>query len=116
VFGACLIGALNFIFMTGLGGPTTRWLTNDERVIEQCIKVLPVIATFQLFDSMATTLNGTLRGLGGQGVGSLVTMFCYYIIGMPISFAAAFWLHWEIIGLWTGIAVALCLQVIHFRL
>lgn len=34
-------------------------------------------------------------------------MFCYYVVAMPISFGTAFGLHWELEGLWTGVAIAL---------
>lgn len=108
--GAGLAGVFNFGLMICLGGSAARWLTDDESVIEQVIKVIPVIAAFQLVDSLATTMNGTLRALGKQLVGSFISILCYYIIAMPISFTAAFWLKWELIGLWTGIAVALTLS------
>lgn len=101
------MGAFNFVFIIVLGGTTARWLTNDGAVISEVIKTMPVIATFQLFDALATTLNGIMRGLGKQAVGSVISMLCYYVVAMPISFVAAFVLRWELIGLWTGIAVAL---------
>ncbi|KAH7013096.1 multidrug and toxin extrusion protein 2 [Ilyonectria destructans] len=110
-YGACFIGALNFVFMIRLGGSAAGWLTSDESVVEQVIQVIPIIATFQLFDSLAITFNGILRSLGKQSVGGLISVFCYYIIAMPISFMTAFWLRWELFGLWTGIAVALGLLV-----
>lgn len=97
--------------MIRLGGFAAGWLTSDESVVEQVIQVIPIIATFQLFDSLAITFNGILRSLGKQSVGGLISVFCYYIIAMPISFMTAFWLRWELFGLWTGIAIALGLSV-----
>ncbi|KAH6693746.1 multidrug and toxin extrusion protein 2 [Plectosphaerella plurivora] len=108
--GACLVGSFNFVFMTTLGISAAQFLTSEETVVEQVVKVMPMIATFQLFDSVATTLNGVLRGLGKQAIGSVVSIICYYIVAMPISFTAAFGLGWELVGLWTGIAVALSLN------
>jgi multidrug resistance protein, MATE family len=95
--------------MVVLGGTAARWLTNDMDVIQQVDMALPVIATFQLFDSLATTLNGALKGVGKQAAGSIISLFCYYVVAMPISFTTAFWLRWELVGLWAGIAVALSL-------
>ncbi|KAH8892788.1 MATE efflux family protein [Thozetella sp. PMI_491] len=108
--GAFLAGVLDVFFILGLGEALIRGLTSDETVVEQVLKVLPVVAAFQLFDSLATTLNGTLRGLGKQSLGGIITMVCYYGIGMPTSFAGGFLLRWELIGLWTGIAIALSLN------
>jgi multidrug resistance protein, MATE family len=93
--------------LTTLGVSAARFLTPEETVIEQVVKVMPVIATFQLFDALATTLNGVLRGLGKQAIGSVISIVCYYFVAMPVSFTAAFKLGWELVGLWSGIAVAL---------
>ena len=64
-----------------------------------------------MFDSIATTLNGIVRGLGKQAIGSLITLLCYYAVALPISFVAGFRLQLELVGLWSGIAVALGLFV-----
>lgn len=91
------------------GSSAVRFLTNDVDVIKQVTMVLPVVATFQHFDSLATTFNGFLRGLGKQAVGSVISISCYYVVAFPVSFGAAFWLDCQLIGLWSGIAVALAL-------
>jgi MATE family multidrug resistance protein len=95
--------------MTTLGVSAAKFLAPEETVIEQVVKVMPMIATFQLFDSVATTLNGVLRGLGKQAIGSIISIVCYYFIAMPVSFTAAYGLGLELLGLWSGIAVALSL-------
>ncbi|KAH7349748.1 putative MATE efflux family protein subfamily [Plectosphaerella cucumerina] len=110
--GSCVVGSLNFVFMTTLGVSAAKFLAPEETVIEQVVKVMPMIATFQLFDSVATTLNGVLRGLGKQAIGSIISIVCYYFIAMPVSFTAAFGLGLELLGLWSGIAVALSLNSI----
>ncbi|KFA73493.1 hypothetical protein S40288_05797 [Stachybotrys chartarum IBT 40288] len=107
ILGASLVGTANFFLMIGLAGYVAHLLTNDTSVIQQVMKVVPVIATFQLFDSFVINMNGTLRALGKQTIGSFVGVVCYYAIAMPISFTTAFRLQWNLIGLWSGIAVAL---------
>lgn len=111
LWGAFLVGLLNFVFILVVGVSAARILTNDGEVVKQVSMVLPIIATFQHFDSLATTFNGFLRGLGKQAVGSLISISCYYVVALPVSFCAAFWLNWQLIGLWSGIAVALALLV-----
>lgn len=66
----------------------------------------------QLFDALACTCNGVLRGLGQQEIGGYVNLFCYYVIAMPISFGTAFGLGWELEGLWTGVVCALGLVTV----
>lgn len=81
--------------------------TDDQGVIDLVASVLPLCAAFQLFDALAANCNGLLRGLGRQEIGGYVNLACYYIVAMPISFGTAFGLHWELYGLWTGVAIAL---------
>ncbi|KAL4746916.1 hypothetical protein BDW72DRAFT_25115 [Aspergillus terricola var. indicus] len=107
--GAVLVGLLNMILISSLRYYIPRLFTSEVEVIELVAQVLPFCAAFQLFDALATNCNGILRGLGRQEIGGYVQLFCYYAIAMPISFGTAFGLHWGLFGLWSGVAIALCL-------
>ena len=104
---ATIVGIFNVILLYSLRNYIPQLFTNDQDVIYLVARVLPICAAFQLFDALAANCNGLLRGLGQQEIGGYVNLFCYYIIAMPISFGTAFGLHWELEGLWTGVAVAL---------
>ncbi|KAL4999188.1 mate-domain-containing protein [Aspergillus recurvatus] len=107
--GAVLVGLLNMVLISSLRYYIPRLFTSEDEVIELVAQVLPFCAAFQLFDALATNCNGILRGLGRQEIGGYVQLFCYYAIAMPISFSTAFGLHWGLFGLWSGVAIALCL-------
>jgi Na+-driven multidrug efflux pump len=47
--------------------------------------------------------------LGRQHLGSYINLTAYYAIAMPISIVAAFVFHWELLGLWFGVTLALVL-------
>ena len=83
--------------------------SSDPEVIEIVAQVLPLCAAFQLFDAIAAVTNGILRGLGRQEIGGYIQLFCYYAIAMPISMGTTFSLDWGVMGLWTGVALALLL-------
>jgi MATE family multidrug resistance protein len=104
---ACAVGIFNVILLSSFRNYIPQLFTDDADVIALVAKVLPLCAAFQLFDALAANCNGLLRGLGRQEVGGYVNLFCYYAVAMPISFGTAFGLHWELEGLWTGVAVAL---------
>ncbi|KAG0652649.1 putative transporter [Hyphodiscus hymeniophilus] len=104
---ATIVGVFNVILLSTLRSYIPQLFTNDQDVIDLVAKVLPICAAFQLFDALAANCNGLLRGLGQQEIGGYVNLFCYYVIAMPISFGTAFGLHWELEGLWTGVAIAL---------
>ena len=107
--GAVVVGLLNMLLLSCLRSYIPRLFTSDPEVIDLIANVLPLCAAFQLFDALTANCNGILRGLGRQEVGGYVQLFCYYAIAMPISMGTAFALHWGLFGLWSGVAIALCL-------
>ncbi|PGH18420.1 hypothetical protein AJ79_00489 [Helicocarpus griseus UAMH5409] len=107
--GAVLIGLLNITILSSLRNQIPTLFTSDEEVASMVAKILPLCASFQLFDALAANCNGILRGLGRQEIGGYVQLFCYYAVAMPISMGTAFGLGWTLWGLWAGVAVALLL-------
>jgi MATE family multidrug resistance protein len=111
VSGALIVGLLNMIFLSSLRSHIPRLFTSDEEVIAMVAEVLPLCAAFQVFDALAASCNGILRGLGRQEIGGYVQVFCYYAVAMPISTGTTFGLGWGLKGLATGVAIALFLVV-----
>ena len=105
---ACVIGGFNIVVLTALRDHLPWLFTNDADVVNVVAKVLPIIAVLQLFDAVAANSNGILRGLGRQKIGGWVSLFSYYVVGMPISFGTGFGLHWDLYGLW-AVSSTLCL-------
>lgn len=106
---AVLLGLVNMTLFVLLRGDIPLLFTSDADVIQMISAVLPLFAGFQLFDALATTCNGILRGLGRQEIGGYVQLFCYYSVGLPLSYGLAFGLQWSLSGLWSGVAIALVL-------
>ncbi|KAF3482167.1 multidrug and toxin extrusion protein 2 [Arthroderma uncinatum] len=106
---AIVVGIINVILLSTLRFYIPALFTSDEDVIEIIAAVLPLCASFQLFDAFATNCNGILRGLGRQSIGGYTQLFCYYVVALPISMGTAFGLGWGLWGLWGGVAVGLFL-------
>jgi MATE family multidrug resistance protein len=96
-----IVGIFNLLFLSLLREAIPRLFTPDEEVIALVAKLLPLCATFQVFDAMAANCNGILRGLGRQEIGGYVALLAYYAIGMPISFGTCFGAGWGLFGLWS---------------
>ena len=107
VVASVIVGFGNLLLLSLLRNQIPRLFTPDEEVIDLVAKLLPLCATFQVFDALAANCNGILRGLGRQEIGGYVGLFAYYGIGMPISFGTGFGAGWGLYGLWAGPAVAL---------
>ncbi|OGM49219.1 putative MATE efflux family protein subfamily [Aspergillus bombycis] len=106
---AVIVGMLNMLLLSSLRSYIPRLFTPEEEVIELVAQVLPLCAAFQLFDALAANCNGILRGIGRQEIGGYVQLFCYYAVAMPISFGTTFGMGWGLLGLWSGVALALLL-------
>lgn len=104
---AAAVGLFNAILLSSLRNYIPQLLTSESDVIDLVSRVLPLCAAFQLFDALAASTNGILRGLGRQEIGGWVQLFCYYVVALPISMATSFGLHWDLYGLWLGVAIGL---------
>lgn len=106
---AFIIGMFNVSILLATRHIIPKLFTSDEEVAKLVAATLPVTIAFQLFDALATTCNGILRGLGRQDFGGYVNLIAYYLVALPISFGMGFGLHWGLRGLWSGPAIALVL-------
>lgn len=107
VVAAVFVGFFNLFLLSVFRHQIASLFTPDQDVIDLVARLLPICATFQVFDALAANCNGILRGLGRQEIGGYVGLFAYYLVGMPISFGTGFGLGWGLYGLWVGPAVAL---------
>ncbi|KAK2744835.1 hypothetical protein FQN57_004159 [Myotisia sp. PD_48] len=107
--GALIVGVVNVILLSSLRNYIPHLFTSDEDVAKLIAAVLPLCASFQLFDAIATNCNGILRGLGRQSIGGYVQLISYYCVAIPISMATGFGLKWHLWGLWGGVAIGLFL-------
>ena len=65
-----------------------------------------VLIIYIWFDTIHGVQSGIIRGLGRQSYGSIYTLVCYYIIGMPLALVLAFNGGLGIQGLWLGFSIA----------
>ena len=106
---AVVVGLFNLAWLSALRNVIPVLFTTDAEVSAIISDVLPLMAAFQLFDSLACNSNGLLRGLGRQEIGGYVQLAAYYAIAMPVSMGTGFGLGWRLHGLWMGVAIALFL-------
>ncbi|KAK2766865.1 hypothetical protein FQN54_006179 [Arachnomyces sp. PD_36] len=109
ISGAAGAGFVNATFLYSLREYIPILFTSDKEVAELVARLLPICASFQIFDALAASCNGVLRGLGRQTIGGYVQLFCYYGVAMPLSMGTAFGLGWNLWGLWAGVAMGLLL-------
>uniref|UniRef100_A0A6J0UZL7 Multidrug and toxin extrusion protein n=2 Tax=Pogona vitticeps TaxID=103695 RepID=A0A6J0UZL7_9SAUR len=88
--------------------------TSDREIVALVSKVMMIFAPFHLFDAIAATCGGILRGAGKQKIGALANAIGYYAIGLPIGITLMFGYNLGVMGLWTGLIVCISLQAFSF--
>ncbi|MBZ3891389.1 Multidrug and toxin extrusion protein 2 [Sciurus carolinensis] len=64
--------------------------TSDKDIISLVSQVMPIFAPFHLFDALAGTCGGVLRGMGKQKIGAILNAIGYYVFGFPIGVSLMF--------------------------
>ncbi|XP_045680341.1 multidrug and toxin extrusion protein 1 isoform X5 [Phyllostomus hastatus] len=88
--------------------------TTDRDIITLVAQVVPIYAVSHLFESLACTGGGILRGSGNQKVGAIFNAIGYYVIGLPIGISLMFTTRLGVIGLWAGIILCTICQAVCF--
>ncbi|XP_020923597.1 multidrug and toxin extrusion protein 2 isoform X3 [Sus scrofa] len=71
--------------------------TRDKAIISLVSRVMPIFAPFHLFDALAGTSGGVLRGTGKQKMGAFSNAIGYYVFGFPLGVSLMFAAHHGII-------------------
>ena len=79
----------------------------DENVIILAAELLIWGGFFQLFDGIQAVSLGILRGMQDVNVPTLITIFAYWGVGLPISYILGFQYDMKHIGIWIGLTLAL---------
>jgi len=84
----------------------SRFFTKDAKIVAIIDQVLVILMLYIFFDTLHGVLSGIVRGLGLQVWGSVYTLICYYLIGLPLALWLAFTKEMGVSGLWLGFSIA----------
>ncbi|MDG2953319.1 MATE family efflux transporter [Bisgaard Taxon 10/6] len=89
---------------------------NDGKVIAMASSLLLIAALYQFSDTVQVVIGGALRGYKDTKAILYITVFCYWVIGMPVGYTLAmtdFILpHLGAKGFWIGFVVSLTIAAI----
>ena len=84
-----------------------RCFTEDPDVIEFGVKILVLVALFQVADGTQVATTGALRGLGNTRAAMLANLIGHYPIGLTLGLVLCFGFDFGVVGVWTGLAFGL---------
>jgi len=79
----------------------------DEHVITLAAELIIWGGVFQLFDGVQTVSLGILRGMQDVNIPTIITIFAYWVVGLPMSYILGFQYDMKHIGIWIGLTLAL---------
>ncbi len=86
--------------------------TRDPVVIDLAVKLIMLAGLFQFSDGIQVAANGALRGLKDTRVPMLITLFAYWMIGMPVGWWLAFHHGMGARGMWIGLIAGLSVAAV----
>ena len=66
--------------------PIADFYTERQDVKDEIYQAWPMLIVFVLTDTMQGVLNGVINGLGLVSKAKFVTLFDYWVVGIPISY------------------------------
>ncbi len=71
------------------------------------VRLLWLVAPFQVFDGVQAIATGVLRGLGDTRTPVVANVVAHWVLGLPLGYALCFWWGWGLTGLWFGLYTGL---------
>jgi MATE family multidrug resistance protein len=95
----------------------SEWLVGlyirDNTDVTRIATGLVIIAGFfQFSDGVQVTALGTLRGIADVNIPTVITLFAYWVLALPISYVLAFHTTLDVTGVWIGLSAGLTVSAI----
>lgn len=105
---ALVCGAVLFYFNEAVA----RLYTQSEELLRLIQQFLGYAIFFQLSDAIAAPIQGALRGYKDVKVASVMALFSYWIIGLPVGYILASYTSFGPFGYWLGFIAGLAVGAI----
>lgn len=89
-----------------------HWYVSDLHVAEMASSLLFIAALFQLSDGLQCVGLGILRGIHDTKIPTLITIFAYWVVGLPLGYYLAFVLNFSLYGIWYALLLGLTFSAI----
>ncbi|MCG8319137.1 MAG: MATE family efflux transporter [Cytophagales bacterium] len=85
---------------------------DEASVINIAASLLVIAAFFQVSDGLQVVGLGALRGMEDVKIPTVITLFAYWVVGLPMGYLLGFHWHLGIEGIWYGLLTGLSLSAI----
>ncbi len=100
------------LFLTANDWLVTLYIRDNPAVMQIAASLVIMAGFFQLSDGIQVVAVGVLRGLSDVNVPTLVTLFSYWGMALPMSYILAFPFQLDAIGVWIGLLAGLTIAAV----
>lgn len=105
MYTACFFSVFNFIWMVTFRYPIARQFASTPELIHLIARIFTIVGFNQFLDCFNIICASILRGQGRQRLGSILSIFSYYVIAVPFELLFGFRMGGNDFGLWLGLAI-----------
>lgn len=106
------MGICCILFLTSNEFLVRLYLTNNPPVMKIAAMLLLIAALFQLSDGIQATFLGALRGISDVNVPTVITLFAYWGVALPMSYLLAFTFKMDVLGVWIALSAGLTVSAV----
>ncbi|QDK77825.1 MATE family efflux transporter [Spirosoma sp. KCTC 42546] len=106
------MGVMALVFLTANDWLVTLYIRDNPAVMKIAASLVIVAGVFQLSDGVQVVALGSLRGLSDVNIPTLITLFSYWIVALPLSYVLAFPFGMDAIGVWIGLLAGLTIAAV----
>ncbi|WP_420147418.1 MATE family efflux transporter [Spirosoma sp.] len=100
------------LFLTANDWLVTLYIRDSPAVMTIAASLVIMAGFFQLSDGVQVVALGGLRGLADVNVPTLITLFAYWVVALPLSYVLAFPFKMDAIGVWIGLLAGLTMAAV----
>ena len=100
------------VFLTANDWLVTLYIRDNPAVMTIAASLVIIAGFFQLSDGIQVVALGSLRGLSDVNVPTLITLFSYWVVALPLSYVLAFPFGMDAVGVWIGLLAGLTIAAV----
>ncbi|GAB3895908.1 MATE family efflux transporter [Spirosoma agri] len=100
------------LFLTANDWLVSLYIRDSPDVMRIAASLVIVGGFFQLSDGVQVVALGCLRGLSDVNVPTIITLFAYWVVALPLSYVLAFPFKMDAIGVWIGLLLGLSIAAV----
>ena len=100
------------LFLTTSDWLVTLYIRDNPNVMAIAASLVIMAGFFQLSDGIQVVALGGLRGLSDVNVPTLITLFSYWMVALPLSYVLAFPFGMDAVGVWIGLLAGLSMAAV----